>query len=385
MGKTPRRSRRSGRRVSAARRFAASCAALGAALATATACSRSAEVLSECVDGNGLVAVCGFTNPEDLALVPATPWIIVSQYPREGEAGSLVAFRAIDSRRRTVYPDGPDEGLLSAAAPVPGWGDPACPGPPDALRFTPHGIDARSDANGAGVVAVVNHGGREAVELFEVGYAAGGPALGWRGCVVMPDGSWPNDVAFWPGGGFAVTDMMRPMDGSGAMWSGLRLAFGADTGRVWRWTPGEGMAVVPGSEGSGPNGVAVSPDGTEVFFAEWGARRLVRLRLDGERARSEIELPIRPDNLSWSRDGRLLVAGQKGGMGEILACGDLESGTCALDYAVVVVEPASLDRLAVIEGDPRITGAVSSALHVGGELFLGTFAGDRIVRMRFAR
>jgi hypothetical protein len=354
-------------------------------LGSTTACSRTAEVLTDCADGAGMTAICGFTNPEDLALIPGTPWIVVSQFPPEGEAGSLVAFRTTGSRRRVVYPGGPDRGLLGASTPQPGWGDPACPGPPDPGRFAPHGLDVRGDVSGAGVVAVVNHGGRQAVELFEVGYAAGGPALGWRGCVVMPDGSWPNDVAFWPGGGFAVSDMMKPLDGSGATWSGLKLALGADTGRIWRWTPEEGLVAVEGSEGSGPNGVAVSADGTEVFFAAWGARRLVRLRLDGQPRRSEVELAIRPDNLSWSRDGRLLVAGQRGGFGEILACGQVEAGTCALSYAVLDVEPSSLEQRVLIENDDEITGAVSSALQVGGELFLGTFAGDRIVRTRYPR
>jgi hypothetical protein len=245
--------------------------------------------------------------------------------------------------------------------------------------------------NGAGVLAVVNHGGRHAVELFEVGYAAGGPAIGWRGCVPMPEGAFPNDVAFAPDGGFVVTDMMRPMDDSGALWSGLKLAVGAETGRLLHWTPHDGLAPIEGSEGSGPNGVAVSADGTQIFFGEWGARRLVRLRLDGLPRRSEIDLPIRPDNLSWARDGRLLVAGQRAGFGEVLGCAQIEGSTCAIDFAVIAVEPTSLEQQLLVDGrvedtaTATPTGAVSCALHVGGELFLGTFAGDRVVRARFPR
>ena len=360
-------------------------AVLASVLFGSLACSGNADVLGACSDVPSGRAVCDFTNPEDLALIPATPWILVSEFPPEGEAGAIVGFRSVDGRRRTLYPQGPDEGLLSAPAPMTGWGDPECPGPPDADRFAPHGLDVRSDSNGAGVVAVVNHGGRHAVELFEVGYAAGGPAVGWRGCVEMPDGAWPNDVAFWPGGGFAVTDMMSPPDESGAMWSGLKLALGARTGRILRWTPHDGLVPVEGGEGSGPNGIAVSPDGSEVFFSEWGAQKLVRLRLDGKPRRTEIDLSMRPDNLSWARDGRLLVAGQRGGFGEILACGQIEGGTCALGYAVIAVEPASLEKTVLIESEAEYTGAVSSALHVGGELYLGTFAGDRLARSEFPR
>ncbi len=358
--------------------------ALGAA-ATALACSPEVAHLSDCEPSEGVTPICGFVNPEDLALVAGTPWIVVAEFPPAGEAGSLVLFRSVDGERRRVYPAGPDEGLLSASRPVPGWGDPECPGPPDLERFAPHGIDTRRDAQVAGALAVVNHGGRQAVELFEVGYAAGGPALGWRGCVVLPEGTWPNDVAFWPGGGFAVTNMMHPPEGSGGVWSGVKLAMGATTGNVLRWSPDTGLQPLAGSEGSGPNGVAVSPDGSQVFFAEWGAKRLVRLRLDEEPSRTSIDMPMRPDNLSWARDGRLLVAGQRGGFGEVLGCGQLESGTCRIDYTVVSVEPTTLETREILVREATSIGAVSTSLHVGGELFIGTFAGDRIARARYPR
>jgi len=366
-------------------RAAARATLLALLVALAAACSRDVDTITACEEHDGLVPICGFSNPEDLVLVAGTPWIIVSEFPHEGGVGALVAFRTVDGKLRRIYPDGPDEGLLGSPAPMAGWGAPDCPGPPDPAKFAPHGIDTRRDAFGAGVLAVVNHGGRQAVELFEIGYAAGGPAVGWRGCVPLPDDVWPNDVAFWPGGGFAVTNMMPPREGARGLLAGIELALGWKTGDVLRWTPEGGLRPIEGSAGSAPNGVAVSADGSEVFVAEWGGRRLVRLRLDGEPRRSEVALSFRPDNLSWSREGRLLVAGQAAGLGEILACGNLEEGTCAIDYVVISVEPESLETRVLLKQRATVTGAVSSALNAGGELYLGTFAGDRIVRLRYPR
>jgi len=57
-------------------------------------------------------------------------------------------------------------------------------------------------------------------------------------------------------------------------------------------------------------------------------------------------------------------------------------GTCGLPFSVVAVEPTSLEVEQLVDGSrPQATGAVSAALQVRGDLFLGTFAGDRLARL----
>jgi len=349
------------------------------------ACSPDPVALTGCEPRGEVEPLCGFRNPEDLARLPGAAWVVVSEMAREELPGHLTGLRAPDDRRRRLFPGGVGGDALDARQPWDGWGDPDCPGPPEAERFAPHGLDVSLGGRSLGKLAVVNHG-REAVELFEVAYAEGGPALGWRGCVSLPEGSWANDVAFHPDGGFVVSDMLPPPGGVKALWAGMRIAFGADTGRLWRWQPESGLEPVPDSEASGPNGVAVSPDGSQIFLAEWGAQRVVRLRSDGEPRRAAAPLDFHPDNLSWTRDGRLLVAGQRAPLGEVLACGEVTEGTCGLPYAVVALEPTSLEVEMLVDGStPEATGAVSAALQVRGDLFLGTFAGDRLVRLPMPR
>jgi hypothetical protein len=165
------------------------------------------------------------------------------------------------------------------------------------------------------------------------------------------------------------------------------MLLGATTGYLLEWHPESGFRQVPNSEGSAPNGVVASPDGRELYFAEWGESRVVRLRrgADGDVQRGYANLGHHPDNLTWTRDGRLLVTGQIGPIGELLACGSTEEGTCPLPFSVYLIEPATLDVKLVLEHAGSAHGAGTVALEVGDEIFIGTFDGDRIGRAAFRR
>jgi hypothetical protein len=350
------------------------------ALVPVVGCGAEPKVVTGCDPADGIVPICGFENPEDLAPLPGGSWIAVSQYAgAEDSSGSLVAFRIADGRKLDLYPDpnaGPD--------PDPGWGASECPGPPDPDRFAPHGIDVDL---GSHTLVVVNHGDREAVEFFEIGHSPRGPALVWRGCAPIPDDVWANDVALLPDGGLVLTRMLGAQGLDRAL-SMLRMLLGFTTGYVLEWQPDAGWSEVPGSHGNGPNGIVVSPDGRVIFFAEWTGPRLVRLRRgeDGEMLdRDHVELNHHPDNLTWTRDGQLLVTGQIGPIGELLGCGDLEEGTCAVPFSVLLVDPGTLDVQTVIEHPATAHGAASVALEIGDEILIGTFAGDRLGRAAFER
>jgi hypothetical protein len=168
--------------------------------------------------------------------------------------------------------------------------------------------------------------------------------------------------------------------GLGRAWATLRLLLGLDTGAVLEWGPEAGWREVPGTRSSGPNGVEISSDGEQIFFAAIGSGELVRVRRAGDPAARRIEIEA-PDNLTWMRDGRLLVASHRGPLRALAACGRLERGACPLGFGILAVEPETLaaEELLAHEGAP--IGAVSVALEVGDELFLGALAGNRIARL----
>jgi hypothetical protein len=348
-------------------------------LALALAGCARLEPLHGC-DGEGDVQVlCGFQNPEDLAAAPGGAWIVVSQFPRlvdgaPSGAGSLLALRPSDGERRALFPV-PGAQVHAGAE---GVGAPECGGPPDPERFSPHGIDVALQPDGAARLLVVNHGGREAIELFRLEVGAEGPVATWQGCVPLPDDAQGNDVAALPEGGFVATNMLPRNPGPLAM---LRIAFGLDTGELLEWDAGAGWREVPDSRASAPNGVVASPDGKTFWFAAWGGSSLIRVARDGS-GRREVELPHHPDNVSWGADGRLLVTGQKASIVQIPACGEIDSGTCPLPFSVLRVAPDALTFEVVFDHDPaRLGGAGTVALEQDGALWIGTFAGDRVLRV----
>ena len=85
----------------------------------------------DCEAGFGIDVVCGFQNPEDLALAPDGR-IIVSQFGgMQGDPGSLVLYEPETRSLTTLFPGSP-------ARIGPEWGDPDCAFPE---AFSPHGID----------------------------------------------------------------------------------------------------------------------------------------------------------------------------------------------------------------------------------------------------
>lgn len=324
--------------------------------------------------------VCGFQNPEDLVLSPDGETLVVSQAARlDGSGGGgLVAFHPASESPTPLFP-------AEDSASGPGdWGAEQCPGPPDAA-FSPHGIDLGRGPDGSWRLLAVNHGGRESVEFFEVLPSDGQLALRWRGCVPAPEGSNLNDVSILPEGGFLVTDMFPASGTAGTAWQMLRMiAFESELGRVLEWQPESGFSEVPGSQSSFPNGLEISEDGSMLYLNVYMGDEVRAIRRDtGETVFStEVE---GPDNVTWSRDGRLLVASHPGSFLDTLACAGIESGSCVRPFRIVAVHPETGNSEVLIDSDGKPMGAATVALQVGDDVWLGSFIGDRIARAPLPR
>ena len=331
-------------------------------------------VIHDCEPGEGITPVCGFQNPEDLAITPDGDWLIVSQYAGladQGAGGSLVALDVADGTRVPLF------GGLGGPAEFAGAGTGGpCPGPIPAAQFSPHGITVVDTRNQGALVLAVNHGARESVEFFHVDTRGERPSARWVGCVPLPPGVVANDVAPMPGSGFVVTNFMSTDPGLGDLLDGL---LGRPSGNVLSWSDAEGWGTVPNSEMQTPNGIAASSGGTWLFVAEWGAERLVKMRKDG-RSRESVDLGFRPDNVTWGPHRKLLVTGQRASLPEVMACGSLDEGTCAIPFVVAQVDARTLEVETVFEHDPAtVGGAGTVAVQHRGRLWVGTFAGDRLL------
>jgi hypothetical protein len=345
------------------------------------ACAPSLEPIVSCVAAGPAQPLCGFQNPEDLVALPGGRALLVSEYGGmiEGKPGRISRFDLATGARTVLFEGGAP---ASGARPAPAWGDPACREAPAA--FSPHGIDLVLRDDGRHALLVVNHAGRESVELFEVLEPSGLARIEWRGCVIPPAGSWLNEVAGLPDGGLLVSHMLPRRDGLLQTWELAKAAvFGAASGHVIEWSPSAGFSVVPGSECALANGVAVSKDGAHVFVnATLGGTLRAIDRRSGERLH---ELAVAsPDNLSWADDGRLLVASLTGGALEVQACDGIERGACPTPFEILAVDPETFASELVYRSDGATMGAGTVGLRVGSELFVGSFAGDRILRVDLA-
>ncbi len=336
--------------------------------------SRAPAAAAEpCNPSGKLDFVCGPLNSEDLVQVPGTEWIVASGMDggAAGTHGGLHLINSRDKSWKTLFPGSSPQLRLDKAT----YGN--CPGEPDLSKFSAHGLNLRPGGGGTDTLYVVNHGGRESIEIFALDAKGAAPTVTWVGCAVMPAHTWPNSVAPLPDGGMVVTDMFDPGDPKASD----KLAASENTGAVYEWHAHQGYALIPGSQMSGNNGIEVSRDGKWIYVAAWGNKAVVRLSRDGSASAKPETLPtgFLSDNLRWAPDGKLMVAGQDTGAKQVFECFQSHSTRCTQPWRVDSWDTAAmkLEPLLSEAGNPEF-GDATVGLQIGDDMFVGTFRGDRI-------
>ena len=325
---------------------------------------------SRCAGRGGVHYLCGLGNSEDLIAVPDSPWIVASGLAdANGLGGGLYLIDRRDDSWKTLYPDIVPR-YSDTPAPRSGDRDSDCQKPVDALHFSAHGIHLRIGAQHRDTLYVVNHGSRESIEVFELDVEPT-PTLQWKGCLMLPGNAVANSVVSLPEGGVAVTVMFLSTDTHLEQ----EVAHGEKTGYVLEWHSGEGWKPLPGSEGSFPNGIEVSPDGHWLYITNTGEKNVVRLSRGVEPVQKKaVTVGFSTDNLRWSPDHRLLVTGQLSGCGSEIVC--------SAPYEILELDPGTL-KYKPLPHAPTAPefGAASTTLMIGSELWVGTYLGDRIARL----
>ena len=324
--------------------------------------------LLDCLPSADMTVHCGFQNPEDLVALPGEQFLIVSEMGEflTDAPGKLSLLNLSSGSREALNIDWSVQSNKR--------GDIACPAP-DIASFSPHGIDLTS-LNGGGLqLLVVNHGGRESIEFFEVQKSEGVWSLAWQGCALPPDDPFINDVAGLDEGGFLITHMW---DKTTAFDEVARKLFaGEATGWVYEWQPGQGFTKVSGSDDLMPNGIAVSRDNTKIFVNSYFGGKTIKIdRASGTR---EGEFPVQqPDNITVDDAGNLWVASHKNDpIGQ--TCALVTEGPCLLPYEIVKADPNTMTAQVIHAQDGAPMGYATVALKVGDRLYIGSAHGDRVV------
>lgn len=337
-----------------------------AALTLGTACSEQKQAVVSCESMNGMQPVCGFTNPEDLAVVPGGEFLLVSEMGAfmSDAPNTLSLLNLASNERESIH--------FNWSPGAERWGDPACT-PPTAELFSPHGIDLLTRADGRHQVLAINHGD-EQVEFFELSNAAQGWQLDWKGCAKPPGDPFINDVAALNDGGFLATHMWNktlPFEEVVA-----QLSAGESTGWVWEWQPESGFAKLPGSEDLMPNGIAVNPDNTKIFVNIYMGNRHIRIdRASGE-VDAQFDVPS-PDNVVMGPEGNIWIASHLNDPVEG-RCEDGHTGPCLLPFQVVKANADTMQPHTVFTHDGEPMGYATVALPHNGRLYFGSASGDRV-------
>jgi len=304
--------------------------------------------------------ICGTRSPEDFEPTPDGKYLIVAKFAK-GDDSSFDLFDLVS--QKFTHPALVDE--LKA-----GWGDAACKSSIGS-QVVPHGLSLVKRTDGAWQLFVVNHTGRESMEMYEPRPSGATWQLVWHGCV-LADKPY-NDVAGLPDGGFVAT---RP---TAIQKEGQDLFKGEPSGNLSEWHPGGKELVLPGSEYGYPNGVIVSSDGRYAYVSGWTSKDVHQYDLKAKKEVAKVALSFMPDNLTWAPGGKMLAAGVKGVNGN---CPANSSMPCIQGFGVAEIDPATLKATQLYDsaGKAYING-VSVALRVGNAIYIGSFQSDRIVKL----
>ena len=332
-----------------------------------------------------LGSVCGFANPEDVAFVPAAGLLLVSQmrHPGDPAGGSLAALSlgpagAPIGAARRLWPPSDAAAGGDREAPAPS-GDPACTHPPEAARFSPHGLAVGAPGPDAEIpVAVVGHGEREAVELFGLRGAGEAATLRWKDCVPFPENATGNDVWLGEDGELWATNYQRAVGGLRGLYFTIVGGLGLPTGEVLRWSwISSRWESVPGTRGANPNGLLLLPGGRALAVAYTGAGSVgIRPLAPAAGSPRDIEIGGHPDNLTLSSRATLLALVHTSGLAS-LRC-HLGARPCTSPGKLIEIDPTTGAASERFSHDGSRIGALASVAEVGDRLYFGAVYDDRI-------
>jgi len=358
-----------------------------ASLCLTVACGAAAVAQDRDVEGwmKSAKFIVGVYNVEDMIQIPGTRWIVGSGVTTQGPGmeDKVITkdyLHVFDAKTETGRQVEPEEIAIRADK----ASYPETTTPPDWERFGPHGIGLGAKDGNVITLYAVNHGVREAVEVFKIDVSGKRPQFTWVGTILAPADGFIDAVAWIPGtDGFVVTSLLDPRDPEG---SAKKQMAGEPNGWVREWHPKSGWKTLPGTESfSTPNGVIVSEDGRHVFVAASTGMCVYRVTRGG--ANPEVvaspKLAGVPDNVRWSADGKsILVAVHTEDPEKFVAAQQASvkiGGAMFTTFNITRLDPVSMKTEIVMpSGLYGAFGAATNAIEVGNRLWLGSTKSDRV-------
>ena len=338
-----------------------------------------------CQSDDTLTVYCDFQNPEDLAVLPDGRHILVSEF------GAIIPLSPVNVRGDLSLLDTTDGTKKNIEIEMSDnvWGDPECER--ENMILSPHGIDINQRLDGSYQLAIVNHMPTETIELFELIEINDAWSLRWKGCVDAPEHGYFNDVALMSNGSFYVSQMYDKNI------SLLMLAVldttKEDTGYVYHWTRQNGFERLINTDGAFPNGVELSNDESNLFINYAFGNKISKYNLSSKTIEASFNMNGIPDNITIDGDYLWVGTQDYSGLDSLIYCGVFAKDTfedpminqCPLPFAAYHLKQSDLSLVNSYKYSNTVMGTVTVALSMNGQLYFGTYHGDRIASVDLSK
>ena len=320
--------------------------------------------ISSCESDIDISVICGFNNPEDIVITPDKEFLLMSEFggisPYEEQKPGFFALLELSSGKRII----PNISIENSS-----WGDPSCIR--SDYEFGPHGIDLIKRSDGKFQLGVVSHFPNETIEMFEIQKNKESWDMIWRGCINVPYEYYFNDISLKKDGGFYATHMYR-RDITLNEWL-LTSMLKSNSGYLIEWNDNK-FVKIEGTEGSGPNGIALDDD-SNLIFINYNQGDLITTFDLSSNKKIQSQFVQSPDNPYI--DGNYLwvtsLDFQPNDFGE---CEFKKS--CSLPFSIYKLDKHTLDVIDKYSFSKTVFGLPTVAVPVGDNLYMGSFHSDRL-------
>ncbi len=346
---------------------------------------KQVNYIEGCESDETFTVYCNYQNPEDLAVLPDGRHILVSEFGAivplspTNVQGNLSLLDTTDGRKKNLEIEMSDNV----------WGDPECQR--DSMVLSPHGIDINERLDGSYQLAIVNHMPTETIELFELREINDAWSLTWRGCVNAPVHGYFNDVALSSNGSFYVSQMydknislfmLAVLDNTKE-----------DTGYVYHWRRQNGFERLVNTDGAFPNGVELSDDENNLFINYAFGNKTSKYNLMSNSIEASFSMNGIPDNITVDGEYIWVGAQDHSGLDSLIYCGVFAKDVfeypminqCPLPVAAYQLRQSDLSLVNSYKYSNTVMGTATVALSLNGQLYIGTYHGDRIASVELSK
>jgi len=321
--------------------------------------------ISECKSDDAISVICGVSNPEDIVVTPDNKYLLISEFggirPYDStKSGGFALLRLSDNKIITPK--------ISFGKNI--WGEDSCK---QNDIFGPHGIDLVQREDGSYQLGVINHYPGETIEMFELVQKSEQDTWSfvWRGCIVVPEKYYLNDIALKKDGTFYVSHMYS-RDITMTKWL-ITALLKKDSGVILEWNK-DSFIEIPNSEGSGPNGITLNESTNNLFISYNQGDRVVKFDLSDNKKLQTFKVES-PDNIYINKDSVWLTSldFQPNDAGDCI-----ERPACSLPFSIYEIDRETFVLKNKNSFNKTVFGLPTIALPIENGIIMGSFHSDRL-------